>query len=131
MTTHRSWFPFILVGLSTALLALIVVVYNPDATPVVPNDPVVVVPTDEEYEAAVQQVVSAFMLSSDSEADKAAYDALIAMRVPSVEYQAAHIALVLAFGQMVAGEDVEGNVRLFGLHETYPWAFAVTPPAQE
>lgn len=126
MTTHRSWFPFILIGLSTALLAVIVVLYQPRASSI--DVPVVVAPTGDEYEGAVQGIVSTYMLSSQSEADKDAYDALLALRVPAA-YKDVHVQLVLAFGQMTAGEDVAGQARLSDVAQVYPWVRMV--PAQE
>lgn len=120
MTTHRSWFPFILLGLSTALLALIVVVYNPNATLESDSAPVVVAPTGTEYEAAVRTIVTTYVASSDSEADKAAYDALLEMRVPEA-YKTVHISLVLAFGQFAVGEDQDGDARLSDIITTNPW----------
>lgn len=120
MTTHRSWFPFILVGLSTALLALIVVVYDPSATPTVSDGPAIVAPTGTEYEAAVQSVVTTYFASSSSDADQTAYDALLVMRVPEA-YKDVHIALVLAFGQLVVGEGQDGNARLSDIQTANPW----------
>ncbi len=128
MTTHRSWFPFILVGLSAALLAVILVAYTPNDSRVDSSAPVVVAPTGEEYEVAVQMIVSNSSLSSDSEADKVAYDALLALRVPA-EYKDVHVQLVLAFGQMVAGEDVAGRARLSDIQKVYPWVSLM--PVQE
>lgn len=122
MTTHRSWFPFILIGLTTALLALVLVAYDKGVQRA-DDAPDIFVPTSEEYEAAVRAVVTTYMTLPEGEADKAAYDALIAMRVPSREYQALHIDLVIAFGQFVAGEDERGSARLFDIQKNYPWVF--------
>lgn len=124
MTTHRSWFPFILVGLSAALLAVILVAYRPNDELSVSDEPAVVAPTGEEYKSAAQQIVSDYLASSDSEADKIAYDALLALRVPA-EYKDVHVQLVLAFGQMAAGEDVAGKARLDDVMQVYPWTSPV------
>ena len=63
-----------------------------------------------------------YVISSD--ADKLAYDALLALRVPA-EYKDVHVQLVLAFGQMVAGEDVAGKARLDDVMQVYPWTSPV------
>lgn len=121
MTTHRSWFPFILVGLSTALLALIVVVYDPSTMPTTNTAPVVTAPTASEYEASVNTVLSTFALSPSADAAQTALDALIAMRVPTVDYQQAHLDLVIAFGQLAAGNTAVGDARLVVAESLYPW----------
>lgn len=124
MTTHRSWFPFILVGLSAALLAVILVAYRPNDARVDNDTLVVVAPTSAEYEAAVQTIVSNYLTLSSSDADKVAYDALLALRVPA-KYKDVHVQLVLAFGQMVAGEDVAGKARLDDVMQVYLWVSPV------
>ncbi len=127
MTTHRSWFPFILVGLSTALLALIVAVYDPSATPSSNDAQEVTAPTPTEYEDAVRAIVMTYMASSGAHEVSAqtAYDALLALRVPSMSYQDAHIQLVLAFGQIAAGETDAGQARLSVVEEANPWIFGL------
>ncbi len=129
MTTHRSWFPFILIGLTLALVAVISVLYRPYTLQEQRSAEVVHVapPTPAAYEAAVSTIVTTYFASSSSDASKTAYDALIAMRVPSVDYQDVHIALVIAFGQLVAGEDEAGNARLFDVMKAYPWIMLPSP----
>lgn len=124
MTTHRSWFPFILVGLSAALLAVILVAYRPNDSRVENDTPTVTFLTVDEYRVAARTIVSNYFASSDSDADKIAYDALLALRVP-VEYKDVHIQLVLVFGQLVAGEDTAGQARLIDLQKVYPWVSPV------
>lgn len=118
MTTHRSWFPFILVGLSTALLALIVVVYDPSVSPPDANEPQMTAPTAAEYETAVQAIVTTYRATNDP---GTAYDALIALRVPSTTYQQVHLDLVIAFGRLKDGKVAEGQAGLALAKNTYPW----------
>ena len=121
MTTHRSWFPFILIGLSTALAALILVVYEPGATPSTDDEPAVVVPTAAEYEASVNAVMATYAVSPTVTAAQTALDALIAMRVPTADYQQAHLDLVIAYGQLAAGNAEVGDARLVVAESLYPW----------
>jgi hypothetical protein len=118
---HRSWFPYILIGLSVALFVIIFAVRsNVDtsskqdaATPAT-----VVVPTNAEYEAGVKAILSAY--SADQNASTA-YAALIKAVVPQVSYQTAHLDLVIAFAQLQAGQAVEGKTRLDLARATYAW----------
>lgn len=130
MTTHRSWFPFILIGLTLALVAVIAVLYRPYALQEQRSAEVVRVapPTPAAYEAAVSTIVTTYFASSSSDASKTAYDALVAMRVPSADYQDVHIALVIAFGQLVAGEERGGHARLGDIIQTYPWVMTSSAP---
>ncbi len=128
MLHHRSWFPFILIGLSLALGVIIAAVYAPLApinggtigeneTPSIDGGGTGVV-TAEEYEAGVRAVLSTYAAGADA---GAAYDALVAMRVPTVEYQAAHLELVIAFAQLKSGNTDEGQARLDLAMTAYPW----------
>lgn len=122
MTTHRSWFPFILVGLSAALLAVILVAYRPNATPSEKEEPAVAAPTAEEYEAAVRAIMMDTAISSGPQEASAqkAYDALLALHVPA-EYKDVHIQLVLAYGEMALGQDELGRARLIVAEEANSW----------
>lgn len=117
--SHRSWFPFILIGLSLALAVIIAAVYKPSPTSVAQEDAVTLTaPTASEYEAGVRAVFASFALTEDADA---AYDALVAMRVPSVDYQAVHLELVLALAQLKTGNTDEGQARLDIARTNYPW----------
>lgn len=123
MTTHRSWFPFILVGLSAALLAVILVAYQPNNARV-DNDTLSApeAPTGDEYEAAVRAIMMNVMISSGPQevSAQAAYDALLALHVPA-EYKDVHIQLVLAYGEMALGQDELGRARLIVAEEANSW----------
>lgn len=127
--THRNWFSFIFIGLSAALLAFIAVVYTPSTTDV-PSDDTggvtaprqetrddTVAPTASEYESAARSVLAAYEAGGDA---SAAYSVLIALRVPA-EYQSAHLALVIAFAQLQAGNAAEGASRLADAKTAYAW----------
>lgn len=119
--SHRSWFPSILIGLSLALAVLIAAAYKPEpASDVSVNndEPAMTAPSADEYEAGVRAVLASYASTSDA---SAAYDALVAMRVPSLDYQSAHLELVIAFAQMKAGNSDEGQARLDLATTAYPW----------
>lgn len=117
--THRSWFPFILIGLSLALAVIIAAVYKQNPAPVAEDDAVVLIaPTAEQYEAGVRAVLAGLADTSDV---GVAYDALVAMRVPSVDYQASHLELVLALAQLKSGNIEEGQARLDIARANYSW----------
>lgn len=123
--SHRSWFPFILMGLSLALLAIIFVVrHNNDqaaklkAVTDAELQAAANVPTNAEYEAALKSVLVAY--DADQNAS-VAYTSLIAMTVPQVSYQTAHLDLVIAFAQLQAGQAAEGKTRLDLARSTYAW----------
>lgn len=123
--SHRSWFPFILIGLSTALLAIIFVVYHQNsqaaklkAVTEAESQAAASVPTNAEYEAGVK----ALLLTYDADQNAStAYAALIAMTVPQVSYQVAHLDLVIAFAELQASQAVEGKTRLDLARSTYFW----------
>ncbi len=123
--SHRSWFPFILMGLSLALLAIIFVVRsnNDQAAKIkavtdAESQAAANIPTSAEYEAGVKAVLTTY--DADQNAS-AAYASLIAMTVPQVSYQAAHLDLVIAFAQLQAGQAAEGKTRLDLARSTYFW----------
>jgi len=123
--SHRSWFPFILIGLSLALLAIIFVVRTNSnqaaklkAVTDAEQQAAANVPTNDEYETGVKAVLAIF--DADQNASTA-YTALIAMTVPQVSYQAAHLDLVIAFAQIQAGQATEGQTRLNLARSTYAW----------
>ena len=118
MTTHRSWFPFILVGLTVALLAVVLVVRTPRQAGVSSSESTTVFPDPDAYETNVHRIYQTYLEDSNAQA---AYDALIVLRVPSVDMQAAHLGLVIAFGQLAAGKTDEGAARLSVVLTTYPW----------
>ncbi len=118
---HRSWFPFILIGLSLVLLAVIVVVKsNAGHSEQLKADAAAhaSVPTNAEYEAAIHTILNTY--NADKNATTA-YNSLLAVTVPSVDYQAAHLDLVIAFAQLQAGKTVEGQARLDLALNTYSW----------
>lgn len=120
--SHRSWFPYILIGLSLALFAIIFAVRNNVNQYSAPTSAdikiAVVVPTSEEYEAGVKTILSTY--DTDQNASTA-YNALIKAVVPQVSYQTAHLDLVIAFAQLQAGQTAEGNTRLNLARATYAW----------
>lgn len=123
MHEHRSWFPAILIGLSLALAVCFLMIFNhrdgksffvkkaelaPQAAPAV---------TAEGYEASVNSVLD--MYADDRDA-KAAYNALILLRVPA-SYQTVHFDLVVAMGKLMGGDKADGEARLTAVKAQYSW----------
>lgn len=121
MDSHRSWFPYILIGLSLALMALIAVTY--DRKEGIGGEEGeggvgMTVPTTAEYEAAMQGILAAYDV--DGNAQKA-YDALVATTVPTVSYQAVHLELVIALAQIAGGNTEEGTARFDLARVSHVW----------
>lgn len=120
--SQRSWFPFILAGLTVLLTAAFLVAEqkaeqagednNAETSTYI--EPAV---TDDSYQSAVTAVLSTYATAKDA---KAAYDALIVLRVPP-SMQALHFDLVVAFGKALGGDDDEALARLAALKAQHPW----------
>lgn len=115
--SHRSWFPLILTGLSLGLAALIFAVYEPREVASSQQPVVSQAPTAEQYQAAVNAVFSTYEANGDTQA---AYDALVAIRVP-VEFLDVHLALVYALNDLQAGQSAEGQARLDAIRAVNSW----------
>ncbi|MCR4312054.1 MAG: hypothetical protein NUV56_02095 [Candidatus Uhrbacteria bacterium] len=120
MESQRSWFPFILAGVTILLTAAFILVDDGKiggistggqeeiATPTV---------TEGSYKTAVTAILSTY--ATDRSAS-ATYNALILLRVPPVMQQL-HFDLVVAFGKLVTGDEEDGAARLSALKAQYPW----------
>lgn len=124
MTEHRSWFPFIVVGLSLALLAVVALVYTPATSPNPTNvvtAPELTAPSAEEYAAIIQQVLADYALDNDA---VRAYNTLLLTRVPNASYQSFHLNLVIAFAELQSGNGTDGAANLAGVIAAAPWLSA-------
>lgn len=120
--SHRSWFPYILIGLSLTLMAILAVTYEGkkgEGKEGGDENIEIVVPTPAQYEAGVRAVLAAF---DDSKNASLAIDSLVAMVVPSNAYQEAHLEFVLAFSQIKLGEVDAGMERLTAARALYNWS---------
>lgn len=93
--SHRTWFPFILTGLSIILLLVIICLYS-DGTPGAQE----ILLEPAEYQDAVGQVFDQFQESGNA---LEAYDSLLEMKVQEEQKQV-HLDLVLMFGKLYNGE---------------------------
>src|SRR3989338_1012896 len=103
MTSQRSWFPYILAGLTVLLTAAFLVVEQRlddegrnDRAPQTVQAPLA---TESSYAGAATAILAGYATDGDA---KRAYDALIVLRVPPA-MQSAHFDLVVAFGKLLAG----------------------------
>jgi hypothetical protein len=111
---QRTWFPFILIGLTLALCAFLFILYRtPQDVEIVQQ----VALTQDEYRSQVSDVLNTFMPSKDAQI---AYDALLVMRVPEEEKQT-HLDLVLLFGKIIAGEIDDIDLAISDIGVKYPW----------
>ena len=122
MTSHRSWFPYILAGLTVLLTAVFLVVEQRlerreralGGEPAFTQEPAV---TDAAYVAAATIVLETYAANGDA---NAAYEALILLRVPPSD-QRAHFDLVAAFGKLLAGDEDDAAARFAALKAQYSW----------
>ena len=123
-THHRTWFPYILAGL-TLLLALGIFTILSDSQRGL-EPPKLLAPTTQEYQTNVQTICADFSLALDLEKT---YESLLTLRVP-VEYKDAHLALVLLFGQAVQSGNTDISLGLAQIKAQYTWlpeACDITP----
>lgn len=117
-TMQRHWLPAIVIGL-TVLLAVVfavVIKMEPKKAPPVPI-PVEAPVTQASYQEAVTAILTTYKENSN---EKAAYDALVVVRVPN-EDQQLHLDLVIAFGKLLAGDRADGEARLAALRAQHTW----------
>lgn len=114
-TSHRTWFPFILIGLTLALAAGIWA-WQSDDHPLASDAPEIVAPTLVEYQAEVIAIVQAYLEDGDAQG---AYDALLDVWVPS-DAKDVHLDLVIAFGKLVSGDE-SGAELLETVRSVYDW----------
>ncbi len=125
---HRTYFPFILVGLSVLLAVGLYAFYS--SRPSGPSGPSpfqgedrwgseseTMTPTHDGYVAATASVIAAFQ--ADQNAQRA-YDQLIQITVPTAD-QGTHLELVIIFGKFLAGETVIAEARYQALKQTITW----------
>ena len=102
-TEHRTWFPFILVGLTVALAAIIWAWPFSSEQNVGQSSPEqeISTPTYVEYQSQVIAILEAYLETDD---EQSAYTALLDVWVP-VEAKEVHLDLVVAFGKLAAGDE--------------------------
>lgn len=113
---HRTWFPFILAGLTLALALVILANVNDG---LISNDALIkrVAPTNEEYQIALSSICAEFASQDDA---RAIYESLLKMVVPT-DFKDAHLALVLLFGNATGDVSLDVSAELATLQERFPW----------
>jgi hypothetical protein len=134
---HRTWFPFLLVGLTFSLLLLVVFVYGQKQNTASSREDIAeasVKITDEAYVAAASRVMSGFVARFDAAENDAARLALaeqtqgewLALKVPGAR-RATHLNTALSLHLLRQGAQgdavalVEGRQRLETVLEQEPW----------
>ncbi len=114
----HSWFPFILAALTVSLLLVIVAWVGPEDDPIpASGDYEAVIVSRQDYEEDLEVILEAYAQGGDADL---AYSSLVDMSVPS-GYKDLHLDLVIVFGFLRTGDEVEGDARLDVLHQEYPW----------
>lgn len=116
---QRSWFPFILVGLTMALAAGVWAWQagesgRPSVDQV--NESSHIAPTSILYKRVVYQVVSTYLEDGDAER---AYETLIDLWVPADD-KSVHLDLVIVFGKLADG-DVSAQEALDTIRSSNSW----------
>lgn len=112
--SHRTWFPFILIGLTIILLLVIIVAYSHPATQEAQE---VQILSQQEYEQRVQDILTNYQANQDAQR---AYEVLLDLRIGD-EQKDVHLDLVLMFGKLLAGELESIDQTLDQLDDTSPW----------
>jgi hypothetical protein len=113
--SHRTWFPFILVGLTITLATGIWAWTSSDRSQA-PPEIGVEAPTSLEYQAEIAQILQMYLDDDDLDT---AYESLVDVRVPS-DAQEVHLDLVIAFGKLVAGNE-SGAELLETVRSQHDW----------
>lgn len=110
-TEHKTWFPFILIGLTLALLLVIAVFRAPSEVQEVSDSESaveIIEVSEDEYKASVVSILNNQVQSKDY---SNAYEALLNVLVP-VTYKDLHLELTIAIAQLRDGNIDEGQARL-------------------
>ena len=116
---HRTWFPFIMIGLSVLLLGAYIIWGSPsnEVAPTSEGASLVAAPTEEEYQAEVTSILNAY--ASDKNAGQT-YEELLNVRVPAAEKEF-HLDLVIAFSDLKDGRTASGQARIDLLRAQADW----------
>lgn len=119
---HRTWFPYILIGLSVALALVVAVWFQPGEEAPTQNDQraaqeVPDVMTEEEYRVTVNAILQEYQSGGDA---RAAYQALLDIVIPST-YKDVHLELVIIMGKFDAQKEEEAQARYDLLRQQNDW----------
>ncbi|MBT3231139.1 hypothetical protein HN358_05205 [Candidatus Uhrbacteria bacterium] len=111
--SHRTWFPYILIGLTVVLLLVVFAITN--KSPQQGSEPIL---TTIEYQETIDQLLIDYY-ASDSDTYKI-YESLLGLRVQEDQKQV-HLDLVLIFGKLLSGEIESINGAIADLGADNPW----------
>ena len=122
MHEHRTWFPFILIGLTLSFVILLAVVWRPGTVVPISVQPDVTyaapVPVDANaYKEQARTALTRYQESGDA---ANAYKHLLDLRVPA-ELKDTHLELVVALSLIDGGNEQEGEDRLHALLLKEAW----------
>ncbi len=121
MHQHRTWFPFILTGLTLSLLLFMYLEVYKKSTPEPATITVVesglITVTVDGYKESVSTILAGF---ASGESADSAYNRLIDVRTPA-EFKSLHLELVIAFSELKEGKQESANARLQTIRRQYPW----------
>lgn len=119
---HKTFFPFILVGLSVLLAVTLAAWYRPssnvNSSPTPDTSISRVAPSHDEYVAAVTLVMSDFVNGMTTAA--VAYDRLVEIVVPAAD-QGTHLELVIIMSKFRDGDTELAQSRYDALKQSQSW----------
>ena len=127
--THRTWVPFILVGITILILAAFFAWGESAGVPnsggmsgigvesVTNPQEIIPGPTVEEYTVEMQQLLSIYDRNGDA---GQMYESLLHVTVPA-ERREQHIEFIVAFGELRSGNEAAGNARLDLIRSELGW----------
>lgn len=123
--THKTYFPFILVGLSILLATVLYATYsgNRSANSVGADHGIgltttsIVAPTHDQYVASVAPILNDYLVDQDA---NRAYTRLAEITVPVADLST-HLELVIIFGKFQSSEATEASARYQALKQTISW----------
>jgi len=110
--SHRTWFPYILIGLTIALLLIVVAILGRG-----PHEEIIPALQEHEYIEVVGTILDTY--KADSDAHKA-YESLLALKIEEGQREV-HLDLVLMFGKLLNGELDSIDEYIVQLDEKYTW----------
>ena len=111
--SHRTWFPYILIGLTLTLLLVVFAITN--SSPQQGSQPIL---TAGEYQETVTALLNDY--SVDERDAYSTYESLLSLRVQEEQKQL-HLDLVLIFGKLLSGEIDSIDDSIAQLDIEYSW----------
>ena len=116
---HRTWFPYILIGLTVVLVLVVISFFRsqPEEDVILVSEDAVIAIADIDYESDVSKILLDFYQDENIEKTR---NQLLAQRVPS-EFLDLHFALILAIDAYQRGETADADARMDEQRALYSW----------